>query len=77
MKHKDIIHRIAVDKEMMIKSIAYLLYFDKTPTKKAIRDNISWITWYNGYGSMEDQIDEIRALYPDATKIYEMLYERT
>lgn len=75
MKHRDIIHRVIVDKEMMIKSIAYLLWADKTPTKKAIRDNISWVTWYNGYGAMEDQMEEIRNLYPAATKIYKMLYQ--
>ena len=75
MKHKNIIHRIIVDKEMMIKGIADLLYHDKIPTKSLIRSHISWVTWYNGYGAMEDQMEEIRALYPDATKIYKILYE--
>ncbi len=74
MKHRNIIHRIIVDKEMMIKAIASLLYHEKTPTKKAIRDHISWERWCGGYSAFEDQMTEIRNLYPAATDIYYKLY---
>lgn len=77
MKHRNIIHRIPVDKEMMIKSIAELLYHGyeiKYITKQKIISNLSWTTWYCGYGVIEDQPEPFRDLYPQATKIYLKLY---
>lgn len=77
MKHKNIIHRIPVDKEMMIKGIASLLCINRElPTKKQIRSHLSWISWYCGYGALEDQPECIRDLYPEACEIYNKLYPK-
>lgn len=81
MRHRNIRHDFPVDKEMVIKSIADLLFqkdgnHKDLMTKKRIRDHLSWITWYNGYGSIEDQPDCIRDYYPQATKIYNELYPK-
>lgn len=81
MRHRNIRHEFLVDKEMVIKNIADLLFqqdgnHKDLMTKKRIRDHLSWITWYNGYSAIEDQPKCIRDYYPQATKIYNALYPK-
>lgn len=84
MKHKNIRHIIIVNKEMMIKSIADLMFNNSIYgpeerhhveiTKLNIRKHISWTTWYCGTSGIEDQPDDVKKFYPKATRLYLKMY---